>query len=381
MKKQFYVVFFFFLIFLTLSVQVFARDYSLVKNPVNVCSSSGEILNYQINPFQDVNTSFVADKNQLVIFSRQLPADFKVYENGSLKNLSSVLSSSGQFYVGIYSVNLTPGLNVSITAGKCIYAGYEWDSRCIQGYLLQDSKNPIYNLSNLNILYDGHKLTSFIEKGNYTFLVFDKYTEDFPGKGNDTRYVNVVINSSQGKIFDKTFVQPNPSPAEGVVLSKFYVNESSNYTFSVEANDSVYWFNFSCVEKPIPPSPFCGDGVCNDGELCSTCSSDCGTCKYIESTSCSDCSTKKPVQMCLSNWECSQWSSCVDGFMTRKCTDINNCRTSYNKPTESSHCVQEVSPSLQQSNSQGISALEIGLILAIILLCILIGIVLYNLLG
>jgi hypothetical protein len=45
---------------------------------------------------------------------------------------------------------------------------------------------------------------------------------------------------------------------------------------------------------------------------------------------------------CTENWECSEWSDCVDNQQTRSCSDLNNCGTEENKPATSQSCsVQE----------------------------------------
>ena len=41
---------------------------------------------------------------------------------------------------------------------------------------------------------------------------------------------------------------------------------------------------------------------------------------------------------CSENWECSYWSSCVNGQRTRTCSDLNNCNTELNKPALFQSC-------------------------------------------
>jgi len=41
---------------------------------------------------------------------------------------------------------------------------------------------------------------------------------------------------------------------------------------------------------------------------------------------------------CDVDWECSGWSECNGEFMTRICTDTNNCVEKYNKPIEELDC-------------------------------------------
>jgi len=41
---------------------------------------------------------------------------------------------------------------------------------------------------------------------------------------------------------------------------------------------------------------------------------------------------------CVENWQCNEWSNCVNGIMTRVCLDINLCGTEENKPNEEEEC-------------------------------------------
>ena len=57
-------------------------------------------------------------------------------------------------------------------------------------------------------------------------------------------------------------------------------------------------------------------------------------CTDKQTRNCTDVScglgTKTEERTCCSeNWQCSQWSDCVNGVRTRTCTDLNNCSTTY----------------------------------------------------
>ena len=121
-----------------------------------------------------------------------------------------------------------------------------------------------------------------------------------------------------------------------------------------------------------PESPYCGDGYCDEGESCSSCSQDCGTCptgggkktggggtggggfseycgngKCAETENCSTCPHDCGICPelletggCQENWVCSVWSECQpNGKQTRTCIDKNNCGTEENKPKETRDCV------------------------------------------
>ena len=44
------------------------------------------------------------------------------------------------------------------------------------------------------------------------------------------------------------------------------------------------------------------------------------------------------VTACTSNWQCSEWVKCIDGYRTRKCLDKNECASPSKKPAESEQC-------------------------------------------
>ncbi|MBS3105727.1 hypothetical protein J4234_05710 [Candidatus Woesearchaeota archaeon] len=42
--------------------------------------------------------------------------------------------------------------------------------------------------------------------------------------------------------------------------------------------------------------------------------------------------------ICISDWQCDEWSACADGFKNRKCFDANQCAFPTNKPAELQQC-------------------------------------------
>ncbi len=55
------------------------------------------------------------------------------------------------------------------------------------------------------------------------------------------------------------------------------------------------------------------------------------------------------TQICLPNWQCTIWNSCMNGLSTRTCTDANNCASPYPQTFES--CSNGISPPPSQSAS------------------------------
>jgi uncharacterized repeat protein (TIGR01451 family) len=126
----------------------------------------------------------------------------------------------------------------------------------------------------------------------------------------------------------------------------------------------------STCKTECPPQPVCGDNVCNNGETCSTCSADCGTCPIPEPK----CSVNHFVQFCDVAWKCSGWSECNNGMMTRNCIDTNNCDTEYNKPVERSDCT---TPVLSNAYVEQESVNVFWIILVIVLFVLLLLVIIY----
>jgi hypothetical protein len=59
---------------------------------------------------------------------------------------------------------------------------------------------------------------------------------------------------------------------------------------------------------------------------------------------------------CVEDWECTEWSECIEGKQTRTCTDLNNCGTTADKPTEVRECIEGEEPFC----GDGVCQTEIG---------------------
>ena len=164
---------------------------------------------------------------------------------------------------------------------------------------------------------------------------------------------------------------------EGSVLCKS-PGSTTKYIISINRleNEAACSYSEACQSGIClhgvcrPESPYCGDGYCDEGESCSSCSQDCGVCptkkpkttggggivitEYcgngvceLEKENCSTCpedcgvcKEEKPTPACTENWVCSVWSECQpNGKQTRTCIDKNKCGTEKNKPKEVRDCV------------------------------------------
>jgi hypothetical protein len=109
------------------------------------------------------------------------------------------------------------------------------------------------------------------------------------------------------------------------------INKMDHY---VEANVT----HFSTYGLLGEISPYCGDGVCNNGETYSSCPQDCpAPAPSVGGTPAGGAPLVSAV--CEENWTCSSWSECYpNGTQYRACRDLNNCNTTKNKPAEEQAC-------------------------------------------
>src|SRR3989344_1090147 len=152
-------------------------------------------------------------------------------------------------------------------------------------------------------------------------------------------YVNVSVSDPGNNPIDKcTLKWNNIDYTMNKVISGAntycYLLKSSlafgTYTFKVISTNSknkigeteertVVIKNMTTIIKRT----FCGDDICQSSESCSTCPGDCGRCSR---------------QACEEDWECTQWSSCLNNKKTRTCDDLNNCNTVLDKPALETAC-------------------------------------------
>jgi len=220
------------------------------------------------------------------------------------------------------------------------------------------------NPETINFFIGGKEVRSYVfENNGYTKLDFSLTTDCDDGYclGNETCSscpedcgyctgppVITIHSPESNKVYDTLKVDLDVS-AEGIIVWMYSLNTADPITFkpnititAQEGNNSidviginnVYQSGTKTVSFSVElPQPYCGDGICNVNETCSTCPEDCGACPPSGGGGGGGGSS------CTPKWECTAWTECLpEGKMTRTCTDKNNCRTTAGKPVESQSC-------------------------------------------
>ncbi len=85
------------------------------------------------------------------------------------------------------------------------------------------------------------------------------------------------------------------------------------------------------------PSLYCGDGICNNGESCSTCPGDCGACPTTPNPG----GGSSGGSRCTYDWQCTEWfpSICPEsGIQERICANKGDCTGTKGMPNQTQIC-------------------------------------------
>jgi len=209
--------------------------------------------------------------------------------------------------------------------------------------------------------------------------------------------VEVAINGkfvkstpiSSGKYgYDPLFLIQDPEYTFNGKLITFYVNgiEVTTYIFEnggITNLDLIFNYSGYCGDGVLEYGEECDDGVLN-GILCDNLNSSCTYCNSLcesitlpyeeqdKKSKSRSAHTGHVFQYCDVNWECSGWGVCVDGTMTRKCYDTNNCQYSYNKPIERTGCEIISHVLVEEKNPYVFLLIIFGIAIALLIILIII---------
>ncbi len=187
-------------------------------------------------------------------------------ETTELSNVTFYLYNSSNEIIYSNSTS-TSGKNNETTFNFTFNQEGEYNWQCI----LEDNESNIYESTNFSISYD-------ISYPNISEVISLTTNDTVNISWIDTEPVNYSINISDNFTNSSDFIENNTVKIENLQnnteynFTIFYCDKASNCNIT-----EIYTFKTN-------QTLFCGDGVCNNGESCSSCSSDCGRCPSSSSS-------------------------------------------------------------------------------------------------
>ena len=179
----------------------------------------------------------------------------------------------------------------------------------------------------------------------FSIGLVNKAKIDFVNQNLDLRYLNLSAYIFIERGYVEIDVNNLPALNKSAIITMYNVTlinpqiftngqlcsycQIMNYSNNTLIFSIPHWTIFSPQE-----GPYCGDGTCNNGETCSSCSSDCGICSISSGGSISSVGGT----ICYNNWTCGNWSKCIAGNQTRLCSDSNKCSIAVNIPATKQKC-------------------------------------------
>lgn len=238
------------------------------KIDIESCTGSGDLFVYKGrgNLPRTVNTDFTVSSShdELVVFTKGKPDSDEVFNLRVLVGSNSLDLEEVQipgdpgraWKIKIYKVDLGD----SSSDRKVTIRG-QGPIRGVQGYIAQNSQNPVYDLNTLDVtlgkLNEDIKKNVYLKPGSYNLVFFDKYTQyDCLNDETDDRSLSAYVKNSTTEIESIVDTKvPVPGDVEGVVVMNFDIAQAGDYEYVLNTEDSVYWPISEC---PAPAA----QGIC-----------------------------------------------------------------------------------------------------------------------
>jgi len=287
-------------------------------------------------------------KFKIVVFNGSSESDFARF--GANYTNATFESGSGVHAIYIASFNMTS--NDSTKFGDVSPAGYYRvkvsvsDGTNVTTSNLSAAQNANYTYVNATPVvivsaFDGSTTDiSAVDVHNITNLVLEKTSYgkiNFTSTVNFTQTVNLssTINLTDNFVSIDSVAHPelnksatisfyNLTLSDPMILRNGVVCPSSICT-KISYSGGVLVFNVTGFTNYSSAEAWCGDGSCNGGESCSSCSADCGSCPL----------PRGGGGGCTTDWVCGAWSVCSNGVQSRSCSkNLSYCAARQMPETE-----------------------------------------------
>jgi hypothetical protein len=245
-------------------------------------------------------------------------------------------STNNEIYFEAQEISIWPfytilGQNIlfNLTGDKNRFAVFDAN---ISQYNLSHSGELVYsgNLSIENATYVNEH--DFVMQFN-NWTQSSLYTQDYTTlKVNATDLEDDLIS---GCMFSFNSETSNGTENNGLWQAEFFINETGiqNVTCvcwnSKNHNNAIEW-NFTAIEKPVnpveEPEPVLVKKKSSGGGGGGS----------------TPAQPKQEAKVCVSDWNCSEWSNCTNSTKTRTCMDINRCGSMAEMPNTKENCEMPV---------------------------------------
>jgi len=160
---------------------------------------------------------------------------------------------------------------------------------------------------------------------------------------------NIRISDKKILINTKELTEFGDIPADILFRNVDLINPKITYNGAICSQSICQNISYNRAEKTfsLSVSHFsefevvegCGDGTCDGGESCSSCSIDCGSCATNPSSSSSSSggSGGGSAKVCIPKWNCTE-GPCINKIQRQICIDSNKCGTNLGKPDSAKPC-------------------------------------------
>jgi len=264
------------------------------------------------------NVSCSADNSEVIV---------GLYRNGTNVSAPDVANLSSGAYN--YTCNASTSQNYTSASQSNLLKVIQIDANTFSGTTTNWSAQNLSAIPNVTLERSDNGKIVFTGNTSVTSdLDFDSYVNI------SSNYIS--LNSTALPDFDRAatlymyslaFTNPKimKDGAECATCTKLSYT-GGTLTFTV-TGFSAYW---------AAEGLYCGDGTCNNGETCSSCSDDCGACSEDEDGG--HGGGGGWIGNCTENWYCSDWAACSNGVQNRTCSERNKCGTAKNRPNLTQPC-------------------------------------------